>query len=65
MNASRENEVMQKFNRKVLKILTAEFWRKRFTQAFWVRKYEFWREKMTGLDFLEVVEAEDLGLDPN
>jgi len=65
MNVSRENEVMQKFNRKAAKIFTAEFWLKRFTLAFWVRKYEFWREKMTGLDFLAVVEAEDLGLDPN
>lgn len=64
MRTFNENELVRKINRKASKVFTSEFWRKRFTLAFWVRKYEFWREKRTGLDFLEVLEAEDLGLDP-
>jgi SAM-dependent methyltransferase len=65
MRTVSENELVRKFNRKASRVFTSEFWRKRFTLAFWVRKYEFWRERRTGLDFLEVVEAEELGLDPN
>jgi len=43
-------------------------WKKllrRFTLEFWVRRYLLLREKLEGVDFSEVIEVEELGLDPN
>lgn len=38
---------------------------RRFTLDFWIRRYLLLREKLEGVDFSEVVEVEELGLDPS
>lgn len=38
---------------------------RRFTLDFWIRRYLLLREKLEGVDFSEIIEVEELGLDPS
>jgi predicted RNA methylase len=61
------------FSRKARKLFTLRFWRKRFTREFWSKRFRIsfwehrirqWWDELAGLDFLEDIRPEDLGLDP-
>ena len=65
-------QIFEVLSRKARKLFTLKFWRKRFTRKFWARRLRIsfwehwirqWRDELAGLDFLENISAEDLGLD--
>ena len=70
---SRLTQLLAVFFRKARKLTTPEFWRRLFTRDFWSKRFRisYWEHRirlemddLAGLDFLEDISAEDLGLDP-
>lgn len=67
------NGIFSFFSKKAKKIVTYDFWRKRltlnfwrdrFTLKFWNYHFRLWMDELSGLDFMDVITSDELGLDP-